>query len=106
MGSEYQVLNALAKETITAIDNSTARSFDSDLITQGGRSLAREALVMVEDEAIRIWTTGDTPTASVGLLIQAGEKFIVKGHHDIKNFKAISISGTDAKITAQYYFPF
>jgi hypothetical protein len=106
MGSEYQVLNALAKETITAIDNSTARSFDSNLITQSGRSKALEALVVVEDESIRFWTTGDTPTASVGILIRAGESFILKGHHDIKNFKAISISGTDSKITAQYYFPF
>lgn len=106
MGSEYQVLNATEKETISAITNSTARNFDSTLITKGGRAQARESLVVVEVEAIRFWTTGDDPTASVGILAQAGEKFIIKGHHDIKNFSCISISGTNAKLTVQHYFVF
>jgi hypothetical protein len=106
MGTEYQVLNANAKEVISAITNAVVRGFTSALITDGGRARAREVVIQVADEAIRYWTTGDDPTASIGMLAEAGTSFTIKGFHDIENFKCISTTATDAKITAQIYFTF
>jgi hypothetical protein len=103
MGTEYQVLNCYTKETITAIDNSTAKTLTAATYDDG-RTKPLEAVVTIEDSAIRWWCNSSAPVATTqGHLVPAGGSITLKGTHDIENFKIISDTSTDAKIQVSYF---
>ncbi len=55
---------------------------------------AVRAWITVEDQSIRYWVDGTTPTASVGHLVNAEGTIEIEGIENLKRFKAISTSGT------------
>tara|TARA_Y100000310_G_scaffold310407_1_gene355615 strand:- start:506 stop:799 length:294 start_codon:yes stop_codon:yes gene_type:complete len=48
-------------------------------------------------------SNGDTPTSSDGDLLRDGDRFRIRGHTDINNFKAIRIASTDATVYLSYW---
>lgn len=72
---------------------------------------AKYALVSVESDvtprSIRIFETGELPTASKGLIFTEGDKFDITGSSNLTNFKVIldtlAAASTVTKINIQYY---
>ena len=98
-------LKAYAKESLTV--SSTALGFTAATYNAGRSDSAGarvdEAIFIVETAQIRYWLNGDAPTSSVGLLGEVGQIIILKGRHDIENFKAIRTGSTDATLSAQFF---
>lgn len=53
---------------------------------------------------VRILATGTNPTASVGLIMNAGDIGTVYGTRDITRFKAIRTGANSASISVQYSY--
>ncbi len=60
-----------------------------------------EVWFRVEDNDIRFWNDGSTPTSTEGNLAQVGEVVRVPGYENIQNFLAIAINGT-ANLSCNY----
>lgn len=94
---------AYAKETLTI--SSTALPFTSSVYADGIHT-PLFAEVRLETNNIRYWSTGNVPTASVGVLVEAvtggNVKFTVCGQATIQAFQMIRTSA-DATVTVQYY---
>lgn len=88
--------DASAKEILTI--GSTATTFTAATIVN-----CKAAFMTVESASIRIWMDGSTPTATEGHLISDGDPFVVRGVNNLRNFKAIRVTGTDATVMVTYY---
>jgi len=64
---------------------------------------ANKAIVVVEDANIRWREDGTNPTSSVGTKSFVGTTIILEGRDRISAFRAIRLSSTDAKLSANYY---
>lgn len=62
---------------------------------------ATMASCTVATDAVRVLSSGTTPTASLGLVIPAGGSFLVYGYLDIAAFRAIRVTN-DATMDCQY----
>jgi len=91
---------AFAFETITI--SSTAKSLTSSSYKDSGGNIAQQALITVETAQIRSRWDGGVPTATVGHLSNPMNSIILTGQDNIKNYKAIRKSTTDAKIFVTY----
>ena len=60
------------------------------------------ATCVLETADIRILTSGTDPTSAVGILITAGQSFLVYGYDDISAFRAIRTGGSSGALTCQY----
>ncbi len=76
-----------AKESIT-VTNAAAVGFTRDTLDS-----ALEVLVTVEDNPIRVWYDGSTPTTTVGHLLNSGDSIILTGGISALNFLAIASGG-------------
>jgi hypothetical protein len=81
----------------------TATPLSSTVFEPVGQTPANRALITVEDNNIRFWTSGDKPTTSEGHLVNAGGQIDLVSYREIQNFLAISVSGT-AKLKASYWW--
>ena len=59
--------------------------------------------VTVESNPIRVLWSGNTPTTSVGHLVQAGETFTVEGEGNVGKLLMIA-TGSDATVNVSYYY--
>ena len=71
----------------------------------GSGLLAFAAVLTVESNPIRYWTGGTDPTASVGILVNAGGVIELTGRTEINRFRAIR-TGSDATLRVQPYLEY
>lgn len=86
-------------DTITV--SSTAVGFAAADISAAGRS-ASVVVGYVSADAVRYWDNGQTPTASVGMLLTASTHFTICGIKAIRDFRMIRVT-TDATVTVSFY---
>jgi hypothetical protein len=67
-----------------------------------GQSKANLATCTLETGQIRVWSNGTAPTASVGMLVNAGTTFMVYGVDDVANFRGIRTGSTSGLLNCQY----
>lgn len=67
-----------------------------------GASRATVASCTNSGAAIRILSSGTTPTTTLGLLVGDGQSFTVYGYTDIAAFRAIRIAGVSSVLDCQY----
>ncbi len=92
---------ALVTSVVTVLNSSIYNPTVAD--TPGVASRAEYASIECDAHNIRYWSTGDSPTSGVGLLLSTGNLITLQGFHDIVNFKAISADGSTATCNVQYY---
>jgi len=92
-------IDPLDKEELTI--GVAASGFTDGTIKQAAGNAA-VAVVTVEDDQIRYWVDGSTPTASSGHLAESGTSFTICGLNSIDNFSAIRVT-TDAEIKASFF---
>ena len=64
-------------------------------LTSSVRTSATKAFITVEEEEIRILTTGSDPTIDTGILVHVDDVVELDGNFEVMNFRAISRSLTD-----------
>jgi len=84
----------------------SAGSLDPDKYQPAGQTHATEVLITVEDNPIRYWMHGGTPTATSGHLAgtvdpQMVHPLSIEGANNIRNLRFIGINGT-AKLKVTY----
>jgi hypothetical protein len=94
---------AYEKESITISD--TAIGFSEENINPSGNNGFKtlEVQFVVENGPIRVCLDGTDPTAITGFPCSIGDFVTIKDEHDIKQFKAIKASPSDAKIQPIYF---
>lgn len=92
-------IEPLDKEEVTV--SNTAIGFNTAIVQQSAGNAA-VAVVTIEDDSIRYWVDGSTPTTSSGHLGPADTAFTICGLNSIKNFLAIRVT-TDAEIKASFF---
>jgi len=65
---------------------------------------ARKAMITVDDAAIRFTTDGSTPTTLIGHSSGSGDVISLESADEIRHFKAIRSTGTDAIINVTYSY--
>lgn len=91
--------SAFQHETITV--SSSSIGFTTGIIDNGSGQ-ATYALVSIETNAVRFWSDGSAPTATVGHPVAAASMIEVCGYGNIKNFRMIRQSA-DATATVSYF---
>lgn len=91
---------AVQSEVITVAD--TAVGFTAANITSAGN--VTKAVCTLETAQIRFYSTGATPTAAIGHLLNVGETVTVTGTWPVKNFKAIRTGAVSGTLTCSYFF--
>lgn len=91
---------AFAKEEITV--GATAGSLSASVYQPSTGAPAAEAYLSVEDDTIRIWLDGSTPTSSAGHAIGSGAALTIRSLSDITNLKYIRVSA-NAKLKVTYF---
>ena len=89
-------------ESITVSD--TAIGFSAALYLTGNNKAQTVMIQLDGGDSIRWKCDGGTPTASAGNLLSLGDKMIIYGEDNIKNFKAIRTGSTDGELNCTYYF--
>jgi len=64
-----------------------------------GRS---EALIVVETAAVRYWKHGETPTATVGVVLEPGDILTLDSEHSLQTILFIRRDGADATLRCSY----
>lgn len=67
-----------------------------------GLECCNKATLLVEDAGIRYRVDGGNPSATLGLLANNGDVISLIGRTEIKLFRAIRATSTDAKLTCDY----
>jgi hypothetical protein len=100
-----------APKIVAEITSGKAVGFEAVIIndTVGGVALTSakygtctKAIIQVQDAPIRYWTTGGSPTSTIGILAQVGAVIYLDNTDDIANFKAIRATSTNANLACQY----
>ncbi len=89
----------LDKEELTV--SSVAVSFNDALIKQSAGNAA-VAVITVENDSVRYWVDGSTPTSSSGHLALANTSFTICGLNSIDSFSVIRVT-TDAELKASFF---
>jgi len=92
-GSRFLIYEAVGTESIS-IDTSAVKTFDTTLYSSTAGTMTQKAFLTVETADIRYWHNGSVPTTSLGHKLASGNSLEVIGNPNIRNFKAISASGT------------
>lgn len=94
-----------AKEEITV--STTVKTLNATVYAPGTSAPASRARLQVLDEPIRYWRTGDSPTATTGKILAAGESITIYTISDLGNFKAIRDTSAvgDAALKVEYQRP-
>lgn len=99
-GTLEETFSTYAKETV--IVSTSAIGLDSTVYQPANEEGPKRAVIFVADQPIRYWRTGDTPTATSGVHVNANTLLIVEGLDDIDNFLAIRENVTDATMYVEY----
>ena len=90
-----------AFETLTVSD--TAKALTQQIYSaHNGLETCTKATIMVETAPIRYRVDGSDPTASVGLLANAGDVLTLTGATELRLFRAIRSTAADATISVDY----
>ena len=98
--SDYSPFNSFAFEQITVAGTAvgfTAATFNPG----GGAGPAKQALIECETAQLRYTTDGTTPTATVGHLLNIGDRFVIYGNDDVTAFRAIRV-GASGQLNVTY----
>ncbi len=95
-GVEQRIYEVFDKEIIPV--SAVAIGFTAGKLNPTAPAIRAEKVILsVEDDSIRWWADGSTPTATEGHLIAAGGMFELDGPETLKNFRAIRVT-TDAQL--------
>ncbi len=79
----------------------STQTVSSTAVPLSGIPTAANAADIYTSADIRIWTNGALPTASAGMLIDAGVTITLQSRSEIDGFRAIAVSG-DATLAVEY----
>lgn len=103
--------DAGAVESIAPGDTATGISASNYATANihGVEKLATGALLTCEDQTVNITFDGTAPTAAagtnVGHAFAAGESYVIRGIHNVKNFKCIDrVSGSTGTVKVTVFF--
>ena len=88
-------LKYTAKESVTVSDSSKA-------LTTATIGRNDQALISVEVAPVRFWLNGDEPTASVGHILEEGERLLIMNRTTLHNVRFIRKDGNDATLRVSY----
>lgn len=94
------LFTAFAFEELT-VSNSVKTLTSTKYLDTDGENATR-AIITIQDAQIRYMYNGDTPTASLGHVVNPFDTITLLGSQNIRNFKAIRKGSTDAKISCTY----
>ena len=91
---------------LVAIDHETAWNFETVTVgttavgvtASSGDLVAHRAVITVETAQIRFRYDGTDPTSMVGHIANPGDRLILEGRANIRNFRAIRTGATSATI--------
>lgn len=95
-------LSAFASETITVSTSAvglTAATYNPG----NGQNPASAALVAVNTNNLRAWFDGSAPTTSAGIIVAAGQSFVVCGIPGLQKLKMIRDDASDVEVAVQYF---
>lgn len=106
--TQYRSAFAVEQITVTGTATIFTAATYNPTVTDGLGSNTRAEIAQFECDnvsaaTIRFWTTGDAPTATVGIEIFPNQIVTIYGYHDIVNFKAIRTASTSVTCNVQYY---
>ena len=99
---QYEPLQEFAFETLTVDNTAAGIPFTAATMQPGGKRTAIAAFCSVETAPIRFRGDGTAPTATVGMLLNVGDTFVVWGTEDLNNAKFIRTTGTSGTVTVRY----
>jgi len=104
-GDAWSLSTTAAKEVYTGyafevfpVTNTAAVGLSSALYSD----VARQALISVEDGAIRFRYDGGSPTPTLGHPVPSGALFTVQGLNSIEKFRVIAQTAAGATLTVTY----
>ena len=99
-----QATTSFAHETLTVSNSavSLTSSTYAPTPTASGTG-AVMAMFTVENDSLRFWTDGGTPTSSQGFLAVVGSAIYLCSPNEIRGFKAIRSASTDVPIQVEYF---
>lgn len=105
LGDAGEVDTIAPGDTATGITPSKYATTD----IHGVKKLATGALLTCEDQTVNITFDGTAPTAAagtnVGHAFAAGESYVIRGIHNVKNFQCIDrVSGTTGTVKVTLFF--
>lgn len=92
------LFKAFASETITV--GASATSLTSATYTTDGEK-AKRAIITIQGGQLRYFYSGETPTSSIGHLVNVFDVIVLLGSDNINNFRAIRVTN-DSTITVTY----
>jgi hypothetical protein len=84
-----------AKETVTV----TTASIGLTTATIGRND---QALITVEDAAVRYWLNGEAPSATVGHILEEGGALLIQNRTTLHNVRFYSREGIDATLQVSF----
>ena len=94
---------AYAYEVLDLTDDAAHGVTASNLETSKGQP-AKYALVTVSAETINFRLDGTAPLTTTGHIMVAGTSYVIEGHENIKNFKAINAAnGSDGSVRITFF---
>jgi hypothetical protein len=79
---------ALGNNTVTGLDEARALGYGGSIPAGTTR-----AIIDVEDNPIRFWLNGSSPTATAGHYAAVGDQIEVENGNEVQNFRAIEVAG-------------
>lgn len=99
---QFRPTIAFAFESITVDNTAGGVGLTASTYRPAGAAQAEVAFVTVEDGPCRYRYDGGTPTSTVGHKASNGTILVLKGQHQMDNFKAIRTGTTDATLRVSY----
>ena len=95
------LLSAYDRESITV--SNAVIGFTAIKINRDGEFKTQRVEFIVEAAPIRFTLDGTDPTTTIGTPVGINDVITIEEEHDIKNFKAIRLTLTDAIIQPTYF---
>lgn len=102
---QNNIRKTFASEQITVANTAigfTAATINPTCTECAGNARATLASCYLGTAQIRILTSGTTPTSTLGIVVDIGQKFEVYGYDDILAFRAIRTGSTSGVLDCQY----
>ncbi len=95
-------MRAFKAETLIVTDTPIGYTASIIPVEPGGPDVLKASFI-VEGGPIRITLNGAAPSASVGHLFQPGDFVTIESETDVKGFKAIRTTATNASLYVTYF---
>lgn len=80
------------------LNPTTATGISPSIQVSSGGLQAKQALITVENQPVRMRIDGTAPTATVGHIIGAGGSYVINGHQNIRNSMFINTGSGESTV--------